>query len=129
MARGNKVSDTQDGEGDSSRYPPLRYVVITEIFSVLRKLIFCVTTVVCVYMIFGTVRDIGLARPEALPALADVVKGFGLDRILLGIWGTISTFGWIITQKGKKRAIKKKGELEKILHQGDVGWTSSGLNP
>lgn len=67
--------------------------------------------------------------PEAITALAAVIREFHLGSALGYLWGAGATAAWTIERKGKKRAIQKKSEYQGMVESGEPNRSSSGLTP
>lgn len=67
--------------------------------------------------------------PEAITALAAVIREFHLGSVLGYLWGAGATAAWTIERKGKKRAIQKKSEYQSMVESGEPNRSSSGLTP
>ncbi len=82
----------------------------------------------CVYIVISGLTPLASSgSPEALHALADIVKAFQLDQIIGYLVGGVASAAWYSERKGKKRAIKEKSALQKRLESDEPNRASSGL--
>jgi hypothetical protein len=66
--------------------------------------------------------------PDGIGALAKVLQALNLGSTVGYMWGFGATVAWKMERDGKRRIIRKKGELQKRVEGGDAYRSSSGLN-
>ena len=81
----------------------------------------------CLWIIFKGLTDVGRLNVGALKALGSLVYALKLHVIIGYLSAVLTGLGWQYERLGKKRAIKKLGELRKSLEQNDSYRSSSGL--
>lgn len=83
-----------------------------------------------IYFIFAGLGVLLNERsPEAIKAIAEVVKATDLGSILGYVWGGAMTTMYGFERRGKKRAIREKSKYQKEVEAGEPNRTSSGLTP
>lgn len=95
-------------------------------FSLVVKLTAFVLTI---YIIMDGLRYIVSANPDAINALAEVVKNLQLSKILGYILAMGCATGWALERKGKKRLLPAKAAARHALEQNDPYHPPSGLTP
>lgn len=81
------------------------------------------------WLIVSGLVSISRATPGSLHALAEFVKAWPIDRVVLAL-GNVAFGGlYIRERRGKKRVTALKGKYQHIVEQNDPGRTSSGLTP
>lgn len=88
-----------------------------------------VTCVVAVmWVIFNAVKEMTVGQDaSSIAALAKIVEALNLGSIMGYCWGLGATGLWLRERKGKKRAIRRKSELQDELEREDPNRTSSEL--
>lgn len=107
--------------------PPLSFTLVVEGSSIIRTGMRCAAWLFAFWMMFSSLRDVALHRPEALEGMASVVRAFALDRWVYVLTVGVATVAWYTERSGKKRAIREKGKYQGRAEGNLPGRTSSGL--
>lgn len=83
--------------------------------------------VLAIWIIFEALKMIVNQSPSSIAALATVIDSLKIGSILGYVWGIGATGLYTIERLGKKRAIRKKAQLQKQLEQMEPNRTSSNL--
>jgi hypothetical protein len=73
-------------------------------------------------------QDIVSADPEAITALAKVIKSLNINGMLGIFVGLLGTGGWYYERKGKQRAIRQLAERRNEVEKDDPERSSSNLD-
>ena len=111
-------------ESDELKY---RIVRLTTIASVCMTLIRGGTAVAIAWLIIDGLIQISTNAPEQIGALAKVVEAIHVNEWLSWCMAAVCGSGWYLERRGKKRAIKEKGRLQKIVEANDPDRTTCGL--
>lgn len=65
--------------------------------------------------------------PNIINAIAVVIEKINISNITGYIVATLTSCGWYLERRGKKRAIIEKGKYQKIAEQNDDFRSTSGL--
>jgi len=80
-----------------------------------------------IYIIFAGLKPFIGQTPEAISAFASFLAKLNFGNITGYVLAGGFGLGWMLERKGKKRAIRKKGELQKSAENNDAYRSSSGL--
>ncbi len=73
-------------------------------------------------------QEIVSAEPEAINALAKVIKNLNVNGMLGTFVGLLGTGGWFYERKGKQRAIRKLADCRRDTEKNDPDRSSSNLD-
>lgn len=73
-------------------------------------------------------QEIVSAEPEAINALAKVIKSLNINGMLGMFVGVLGTGGWLYERKGKQRAVRKLADYRRQVEKNDPDRSSSNLD-
>jgi len=78
-------------------------------------------------LIFLGLKPFLTASPDVIDAMARVIEKLNFSNTTGYMLSGGMGIGWYAERKGKKRAIRKKGEFQKMIEKDDKYRSSSGL--
>ena len=87
----------------------------------------CIFAGVSVWLVARTIQAMIGQDASSLRGLAAVVEAFSVDRIVLILGNIILGTACVVERRGKKRAIREKGKLQRRLEDGEPNRSTSGL--
>lgn len=98
-----------------------------ELCGIIKHLFSIVGVLFAIKIIFLGMLPFLSSSPDVINAMAVLIEKINISNISGYILAGGTSTGWYIERKGKKRAIQKKGEYQKLAEGNDNSRSSSGL--
>ena len=105
----------------------IKFYIIKRIFDLLATLVRAAGAIIIVYIFMEGLKSIAAQSPDSVAAIAKVIEALKLNEWLPWVVSAILGTATYFERRGKKRAIKEKGRLQKIVEGKDPNRTSCGL--